>query len=54
MKAILVSKGVRNVTSPDLDNNEADSTGANRAEALIIEALGEEQMVYVEERTTAR
>lgn len=53
MKVILISKGFWNVSNPDFDNNETHLTETDQARALIIPALGEDQMSHVKECTMA-
>lgn len=54
MKTIHVSNGIWNVTGPGFGNNETDSTKTDKALALIIQVLGADHMLDVEECTTAR
>lgn len=54
MKAVLVWKWVWKVINPMLEDRETDTTAAERISAPIILALWENQMVHVEDRTTAR
>lgn len=54
MRALLVSKGIWAVTDPTVEeDDETDSKKTKQALALIILALGEDQMVYVENSKTA-
>lgn len=55
MRPLLVSKDMWTVTDPTLEEDgESDSKQKKQAIALIILALGEEQMVHVENSKTAR
>lgn len=55
MKALLVSKGLWTVIDPTVTDDETtDIDDDQKALALVILALGEDQMVHVEECTTAR